>query len=66
MNQGNVIVYTPPLEQFRYFISHEPPILGLVLAYAAFCLLMFWATRGKGYMISFLASWLYLVPFWVH
>jgi hypothetical protein len=63
---NNVIVEVSLLEQFRYFLAHQPPILELVLAYAAVCLLMFWATRGRGYLISFLASWLYLVPFWVH
>jgi hypothetical protein len=67
MNQANnVIVGVSPLEQVRYFLSHQPPILGLVLAYAGVCLLLFWATRGKGYLISFLSAWLYLVPFWVH
>jgi hypothetical protein len=67
MNQANnVVVYVSPLEQFRYFLAHQPPILGLVLAYAAVCLMLFWATRGKGYLISFLSAWLYLVPFWVH
>ena len=67
MNQaGIVIVETSPLEQFRYFLAHQPPILGVVLAYAAVCLLLFWATRGKGYLISFLTSWLYLIPLWLH
>jgi len=63
---NNVIVEVSLLEQFRYFLAHQPPILGLILAYAAVCLLMFWVTRGRGYLISFLAAWLYLVPLWVH
>jgi len=63
---STAIVEISPLEQFQYFLSHEPPILGLVLAYATICALLFWATRGKGYLISFVTAWLYLVPFWVH
>jgi hypothetical protein len=63
---NNVVVDVSLIEQFRYFLSHEPPILGLILAYAMVCIFMFWVTRSRGYLISFLASWLYLVPFWVH
>ena len=63
---NNVIVEVSLLEQTRYFFAHQPPILGLILAYASICLLMFWVTRGRGYLISFLTAWLYLVPLWMH
>jgi hypothetical protein len=63
---NNVSVQIPIIEQVQYFIAHQPPILGLILAYAGICLFMFWITRCRGYFISFLAAWLYLVPFVVH
>ena len=63
---NNVIVEVSLLEQIRYFFAHQPPFLGLIVAYAAVCLFMFWVTRGRGYLVSFLASWLYLVPLWLH
>ncbi len=63
---SNVIVEVSLSEQVRYFFAHQPPMLGLVLAYAGVCAFMFWVTRSKGYLISFLTSWLYLVPMWMH
>jgi hypothetical protein len=63
---NNVVVEVSFIEQARYFLAHQPPILGLVLAYAAACLLMFGLTRCKGYLISFFTAWLYALPVFFH
>ena len=63
---NNVVVEVSFIEQFRYFLAHQPPVLGLLLAYAAACLLLFWVTRSKGYLISFLTAWLYVLPVLFH
>ena len=63
---SNVAVEISPIDQVRFFLSHQPPYLGLVLAYATICLFLFWVTRGRGYLISFFTAGLYLVPLWMH
>jgi hypothetical protein len=63
---GKVVVDETIFEQASYFFAHQPPIFGVVVAYAAACFFMFHITRGKGYMIAGLTSWLYLIPMWMH
>jgi hypothetical protein len=66
ISTNNVVVYISPVEQIRDFVLRQPPMFGVVMTYAAICFLLFWVTRGKGYLISFLTAWLYLVPLWLH
>jgi hypothetical protein len=64
--QANLTVYLSPVEEVQHFFAHQPPYLGLIVAYALICLFLFWITRGKGYLISFFTAGLYLVPLWMH
>ncbi len=58
-----ITVHISMLEEFRYFMAHQPPFLGLLLAYGVICLAMFWMTRGYGYLIAFASGFCYLVPY---
>ena len=62
----NLIVYVSPLEQFRYFLVHQPAVLSIVLTYALACMLLFCLTRGKGFLVTMVSSVCYLVPMIMH
>ena len=55
-------VYVSPLEQFRYFLAHQPAVLSLVLAYALGCALFYWVTRGRGFLVAMVSGAFYLCP----
>jgi hypothetical protein len=63
---NNVVVEVSVIEQVRYFLSHQPPVLGLVLAYAVACVLMYGLTRGKGFLISGFSAGLIILPVMFH
>jgi hypothetical protein len=62
----NVAFYISPLEQVQYYFSHQPAILSLVLAYALACLLLYWVTRGRGFLIAMASGVFYLFPMIMH
>ena len=67
MNQAaHITMYVSPLEQFTYFLAHQPPVLSIVLAYAVACLILFWITRGKGFLIAMGSGAFYLCPMIMH
>ncbi len=63
---ANVSVDISPLDQFRYFLAHQPPVLTLVLAYALVCILLYWVTRGRGFLIAMISGVFYLCPMIMH
>jgi hypothetical protein len=65
-SSNTIVVEFSLLDQLRYFFAHQPVFIQMLIAYAVICLMLYWSTRCKGYIISFFAGFLYLVPFFVH
>jgi hypothetical protein len=61
-----MVVQIPVQEQIHYFLSHQPPVFGVVIAYALVCLLLLHLTRFKAYFFALLGAGLYVLPLYMH
>ena len=65
-HSDNVSVSLTIADQVQYFFAHQPLVLSIVLAYALLSMIVYWFTSGRGFLISMVSSFFYLIPMMLH